>query len=149
MGCLLKADQVPSVRSPVLLPNGMERFIVAACHSNFFCGRLPLGFGLCCFGCSIRGGHYLSTLPSLLLAAGSSVPCLGSVGPLIPFIPHKTPSLWRRNRPIARSGFHLRARIPSPSSWHFAASPIGGRRICFPEGKSAFTRNIESVFLIR
>ena len=52
------------------------------------------------------------------------------------------------DRSLAR-GFTSERGSPLPS-WHFVASPIEGRRmICFPEGKFAFTRNLESAFLIR
>ena len=129
---------------------------------EFFCGRLlsALGFALGApFAAAIIYPLCPSSLPpspSLEQQAAACHASGRSVGPLIPFIPHKTPSLWRRNRPIARSlarsRFHLRASEDPLSlpSWHFAASPIEGRRmICFPEGKFAFTRNLESAFLIR
>ena len=136
----------------------MEWNALSSPHATrIFLRAAPLGFGLC-FGCSIRGGgHYLSTLPVPSFASQQAAACHASgrsVGPLIPFIPHKTPSLWRRNRPIARSlGVSPPSERGSPLprlGTSRAASPIEGRRmICFPEGKFAFTRNLESTFLIR
>ena len=76
----LRRIRSPSVRSPVLLPNGMERFIVAACHSNFFAGGSSRLWALLWVLHSRRPLFIHSARPFLRLAAGSSVPCLGSVG---------------------------------------------------------------------
>ena len=80
----LRRIRSPSVRSPVLLPNGMERFIVAACHSNFFCGRLlsALGFAL---GAPFAAAAIIYPLcPSFPLARSRqqrAMPRVGRLGP--------------------------------------------------------------------
>ena len=143
MGCLLKADQVP-LRSPVLLPNGMERFIVAACHSNFFAGVRLSALGFAALGAPFAAAIIYplcpSSLPPSCLQRAAACHASGrSDGPLIPFIPHKTPSLWRRNRPIARSlarGFtsELGSRLPRLGTsqrvrWR-EADMLPGRKVC-------------------
>ena len=114
---LREGDQV--LRPSILLPNGTERFIVvivvAACHSNFLRRCLS---ALAALGAQFVAAVIYPLWPPWRAWLGKS---------LIPFIPHKTPSLWRRNLTLNR-GF-TPERAPNSSRLHLGTRfATGGER---------------------